>query len=231
MRSARPYGVEIANALGAVYAHVGGSPKALTQISSLSQFRDLNEFSHGKYYWRSGKRFPPHNVYTRTDLLHAAAMAKGWTAEFVRGWRFTDEDPLESSTGTARGYTNGPHVPVGGIIDAQWTYLRNANTYERSLHGSLHTELDGSRVTAKNVVVLLTDADIIDTEGRLKLRTTGKGRARLYRNGRVSDLVWRRTPGSFFEFETVDGAGASFVRGTTWVDIVTSQSMFDALEK
>ncbi len=229
VRSVRPYTIEIAHALNAVTAHVGGSPEALAQIALLAQFRDLNEFSNGKYYWRSGRRLPPHNIYTRTDLLHTAAQAKRWISKPLRGWKFTDEDPRDSATGTSRGHTHGPHVPVGGIIDARWTYHRDANAYERLLNGSPHVELDGNRVTAKNVLVLLTDAKIVDTEGRLKLRTTEKGRARLYRNGRVSDLVWRRPTGSFFEFETVDGSDALFVRGTTWVEIVTSKDLFDNL--
>ena len=59
VRSARPYFVELADALGAVYAHVGGSPDGLNLITSLPKFRDLNEFWNGKYFWRSAKRDAP----------------------------------------------------------------------------------------------------------------------------------------------------------------------------
>ena len=64
VRSARPYFVDFANGLQAVYAHVGGSPEALSLIHVLSSFRNLDEFSSGKYFWRSSKRAMPHNTYT-----------------------------------------------------------------------------------------------------------------------------------------------------------------------
>ncbi len=229
IRSARPYFVELADAFGAVYAHVGGSPEAIDLIKSTSGFRNLDEMSNGKSFWRSSKRYPPHNAYTRTDLLHDAVTAKGWQPRTFMAWHFKDDDPLESASSTPRGRTAGPKISTGGVVDVVWTYDREQNTYARSLDGRPHVETDGTRVTAKNVVVLLTDSEIIDTEGRLKLRTTGRGSALLYRDGKKFSLTWRRSAGGTFQFETVDGSDALFARGTTWVEIVTSKSVFDAL--
>lgn len=226
VRSARPYFVELADALGAVYAHVGGSPEGLNLITALPKFRDLNEYWNGKYFWRSAKRDAPHNVYTRTDLLHAAADAKSWSTGLLRGWRFKDEDPMENATGTSRGRLAGPTIPSGGVVVVAWTYDRTANAYSRYLDGRPHVELDGAQVRAKNVVVLLTDAEVKDAEGRLKLRTIGRGDALLYRDGKKFTLTWRRTSGGLYQFETVDGSDATFNRGTTWVEIVTSKTAF-----
>lgn len=225
VRSARPYFVELADGLGAVYAHVGGSPEGLARIAASPKFRDLNEYWNGKYFWRSAKRDAPHNVYTRTELLHAAAAAKSWPTGLLRGWRFKDEDPPDSATGTTRGRVSGPTIPDGAVSVA-WNYTRTTNAYERALDSRPHVELDGSQVRAKNIVVILTDAQIKDAEGRLTLRTTGKGSALLYRDGKKHALTWRRTTGGLFQFETVDGSDALFNRGTTWIEIVTSKAAF-----
>lgn len=226
VRSARPYFVELADALGAVYTHVGGSPDALANIKADKTFKDLDEYFNGKYFWRSAKRYPPHNAYTRTDLLHSAAEAKGWTSSTFRPWRYADELPLENTSGTSRGTTSGPVVKYGGSDDVAWTYDRELNAYGRKVGGYVESDLDGTAVRAKNVVVLLTDSKVLDDVGRLSVRTTGRGPAILFHDGQSHRLTWTRTTGGSFQFETLDGADATFVRGTTWIEIVTSPNVY-----
>lgn len=233
VRSARPYFIDLADALGAVYAHVGGSPDALEQIKHDTKFKNVDEYFSGKYFWRSAKRYPPHNAYTRMDLLRDAASARSWTAGSLRGWRYADEAGLESATGTTatstgsiRGTVPGPVVKYGGSDNVSWVYDRTQNVYARNVGGWTLKDLDGTSVVAKNVAVLLTDAQVLDDVGRLKMRTTGRGSAVLYRDGRMHRLMWYRSSGEQFRFETIDGADATFTRGTTWIEIVTSPLMY-----
>lgn len=78
VRSVRPYYVDWALGLGALIAHCGGSPQALSIISSDAELRelDLDQFSNGFYYWRSGDRIAPHNLYTSSDRLSRARNKK-----------------------------------------------------------------------------------------------------------------------------------------------------------
>ncbi|MFA5185910.1 MAG: DUF3048 domain-containing protein [Patescibacteria group bacterium] len=228
VRSARAYYVDLADGLNAVYAHVGGSPEALDNIKKMSGFRDLNEFSNGKYFWRSSKRYAPHNTYTRTDLLHDAADTKKFKEGHFNGWHYKEDDAMESTTSSVRGTDNGPKIPYGGSYNASWKYDRASNMYERHESGELQKDADGTVVKAKNIVVLDTDGETYDNYGRLKIRTTGRGKAILYRDGKSHEIVWRRNAGENFRFEGLDGTDAMFNRGTTWVEVTIDQDVFSA---
>lgn len=230
VRSARPYFLDFADAIGAVYAHVGGSPEALARLSTRLRSRNIDEFFNGSSFWHSQKGFPPHNTYTRTDLLHARAAAHGWKANQWHAWRFKDDDPKESASGTSRGTASGPSIAYGGTANVAWEYDSRTNAYLRTLAQQPHIERHGARVTARNVVVILTDADILDAEGRLKLRTTGRGKAFLYRDGKRARLTWRRVGGEHIQFESVDGSEALFNRGTTWIEVVTNARIFEKID-
>lgn len=228
VRSARPYFVDMADGLNAVYAHVGGSPDALNNIKGMSSFRDLNEFFNGKYFWRSAKRDAPHNAYTRTDLLHAAAAAKSWREGHFHGWSYKEDYPLDATpTSTvARGTIQGPDLQFGGAYNVSWTYDRTSNAYLRSEGGSKQTDANGAQVTARNVVVIQTDGKTIDDYGRLSIRTTGRGKATLYRDGYAIPVTWKRTSGEHLLFESADGSDTFFNRGTTWVEVTFDGAMY-----
>ena len=219
VRSARPYFVDLADGLNAVYAHVGGSQQALDQIKSMSSFRNLDEFANGKYFWRSFKRVAPHNAYTRTDLMQSAFAVKKWETGRFRGWRYKDDDAAASTTTTVRGTEDGPKVAYGGSFTTSWAYDQATNMYTRFEAGVVQKDLDGAIVRAKNVVVMVTDGWVIDSYGRLTVRTTGRGKATLYRDGKKSELMWTRSAGSNLRFEGLDGTDAMFNRGTTWVEV------------
>jgi hypothetical protein len=229
VRSARPYFVDFADGLNAVFGHVGGSPESLDKISKMPALRDLNEYFNGRYYWRSVKREAPHNVYTRTDLLHEAATDKKWATGHFRSWTFKDDDPPDSATGSVRGDLAGPKVMYGGSYNANWVYDKKTDAYRRFESGRQQSDQDGTAVTAKNVVVMKTDGSVLDAVGRLKIRTTGKGQAALYRDGKKFELTWQRAAGEHIRFESVDGLEAMFNRGTTWIEVVIDPAIYGAI--
>ncbi len=221
VRSARPYFVDIANGLGAVYAHVGGSPEALDQLKTSKTAKNLDEYFNGASFWRSAKRAAPHNVYTKMDFLRDAAKAKYWQGDVIRGWRFADDLPASSATGTSRGNGSGPTVSYPSVGKISWSYDRDANVYGRKLNGNTYLDLDGAKVQAKNVIVLQSEAQVLDSDGRLRIRTTGRGTATIYHDGNKQDGAWTRSSGGWFQFETIDGADITFTRGTTWIEVMT----------
>ncbi len=227
VRSARPYFVDFSDGLNASLAHVGGSPEALDMISKMPVFRDLNEFFNGRFFWRSAKRQAPHNVFTRTDLLHEAADNKKWTVGHFEPWNYKNDDPEKSTTTTERGREDGPKLMYGGFYTASWKYDREQNNYLRLAGGKLQADSDGGQVTAKNIAVIQTDGKVIDTEGRLRIKTTGRGKAVLYRDGRKIEMSWYRAKGEHLKFESVDGKEAVFNRGTTWIEVMVDPSAFN----
>ncbi|MBU2612913.1 DUF3048 domain-containing protein [Patescibacteria group bacterium] len=224
VRSARPYFVEFAVALGAVYAHCGGSPDGLARIRKTEGFRDLDEFSNGIRFWRSSKRSAPHNIYTSMERLRAGSAAKEWSeGSVVAPWRYLNPDD-----GVAPGDITDVRVPYGGTFTVVWSYDVETGAYTRSQAGSVQRDADGTVVTSTNVIILLTEERVLDSVGRLKIRTTGSGKAWLFRDGQRFDVTWHRPEGGWLRFETTDGNDVLFRPGKTWISIITESSMAPA---
>jgi hypothetical protein len=220
VRSARPYFVELANGIGSLYAHVGGSPEALDLLrSSADRVEDLNEFFHGKDFWRSSSRAAPHNTYTSMELLNRAASTTGAKTYAFTPWSYSD---ATSSSSTASSIS----IPYQGAYRASWTYHSETHTYRRFQGATTQHDADGTTVDVSNVVVLLSEERVLDEVGRLKIRTTGTGKALLFRDGTVQYGVWRRNAGEHLRFESNDGRDLFFARGKTWISILTSEQAF-----
>ncbi len=224
VRSARPYFVEWANGLSAFYGHVGGSPDALDLIASLNGFRDVNEFYKGWAFWRASNRTAPHNVMTRTDLLLQIAEKKEFEIGSFDAWTYEDKDlPAEAAVDTL-------NVPYQGTYAAHWSYDVETGLYTRhDWNWSIVRDADGTPVTATNVVLILTDATVLDDVGRLKLRTTGSGKALIAHRGEVREAIWSRDTGKHIQFSGVDGSETAFARGTTWISTVTNADAFGTI--
>ena len=134
VRSARDYFVQWAAELGAVYAHSGGSPKALAMLRRYGGGEyvfDANEYRYGGgAFNRVNDRVPPHNVFTDGPRMHRLGVRLGAEdREFPPIWSFGPDAAL-----TAR--------PEGGSIKVPYPhntvtyrYDRDSNTYPRSVSG------------------------------------------------------------------------------------------------
>ncbi|MCE9585985.1 DUF3048 domain-containing protein [Candidatus Uhrbacteria bacterium] len=222
VRSARPYYVDWADAWNAPYFHVGGSPEALTKISSMAGFTDVNEFAQGNSFWRDTTRYAPHNVYTKDELMDAVVAKKGAASSTAPlAWHFQD-----AASSTDRGELDGPRVPYGGSFNVRWAFEKERGVYVRSLSGVEQKDRDGSSIESENVIVIKTEQTILDSYGRLQVRTTGSGQAMAYRDGKKFNLRWRRSAGEPIRFESTDGTEFLFTRGRTWIEVTTSDVIF-----
>lgn len=220
VRSARPYFVELANGIGSMYAHVGGSPDALDLLKRATpRVEDLNEFFNGRYFWRSASRSAPHNTFTNIERLNLAVSSTHAEAFEFTAWKYTDE-VSSSSTATS------VEVPYQGVYRASWEYDSSNHIYRRLQNNRIQNDADGSTVDVSNVVVMLTDEQVLDNVGRLKVRTTGSGKAMLFRDGMIQRGVWRRSTGEHLRFETEDGRDMFFAPGKTWISILTNSDAF-----
>lgn len=229
VRSARPYYVDWADGLDAMYAHVGGSPDALAKIVSLPAFRDLNEFWNGWVFWRATHRAAPHNIYTRPELLLQAAEQKKFVAGTFTPWFYQDvATSTSSTTPVSERVIEAPkiNVPYEGFYAATWRYDAATDEYARERNGAAVRDADGTPIRVKNVVVLLTDGEVLDSIGRLKIRTTGRGKALVFSHGDKHEASWTRTAGEYIRFAGVDGTEIPFTRGKSWISVVTSADAF-----
>lgn len=226
VRSARPYYVDWADAWNASFFHVGGSPEALEKISVLKDFVDVNEFFQGDYFWRDKTRFAPHNVYTKSELMDAV-LEKKLTASSTAplAWRFQD-----MASTTDRGDAVSIRIPYGGNYNVRWSYDKDRGVYTRYVAGVAQNDRDDSAIETENVIVIKTEQQILDSYGRLRIRTTGNGEAVAYRDGKRFVLRWRRSIGEPMRFESSDGTEFIFTRGRTWIQVTTSDTIFAGLD-
>lgn len=218
VRSARPYYVRWNNGLGALYAHVGGSPASLELIRQNGTL-DLNQFSNADTYWRSNRRLAPHNVYTSSELLNAAMQ----DYEQTEGEIEPDYEPWRFVGGEARGETDVTIDFSVSSYKVDWKFDSETNRYQRHQSGLPFTTEDGSEIFADNIGVMVTDMEVIDNIGRRKIRTQGEGDAYVFKNGEVIQGTWKKpSEGHRVRFYDNDNNEVTMNAGTTWVEVVAS---------
>lgn len=218
VRSARPYFLDWARELNAVYAHVGGSPEALRLIKNNKAIVDLDQYFMSQYYWRSSKRPRPHNVYTSTELLDEAADYFSLNEPDFEAWNYKDDLSLDER----------PEQAADILIDfstytnrAEWKYDREVNDYLRYTAGERHLVKDGEEIRAKNIIIQKTSVVSLDIEDRKKIKTIGEGEAIIFLDGRIIEGVWKKEAVEkrtrFYDKEDNE---IEFNRGATWIEVV-----------
>ncbi|MDO8621814.1 MAG: DUF3048 domain-containing protein [bacterium] len=172
VRSARPYFVGLADAIGAPLVHVGGSAAALALLKTR---RHVNQY-YDSPFTRDRSRLAPFNVFTSLLGLSTFVEDRGWADTLqARGsvlhqrlWPFTEHvgEGLASTDGSTI------HLPFSQgerafVVD--WEYDETEGVYIRREGGAPFRDRDGAPITAKNVVVLTVQSEVLDDIGRLHI--------------------------------------------------------------
>ena len=225
VRSARPYYVDWAHELDALYVHVGGSPDALDQIATDGTF-DLNQYWYDEYFWRSYDREAPHNVYTSTESLNEAI---GYYEDRDRApnllygvWKFKDAA------------TEVPDETVGVTIDfsvydwnlVSWEFDVELMRYVRSQAGYPHEMEDDVQVQADNVAIVMAEIDVIDSIGRRSIETVGEGEAYVLQDGLLIEATWKKESVSErLRFYDADDEEIEMNAGVTWIEVAEEEDV------
>ena len=226
VRSARYYYIAWAAEWRAVYAHVGGSPQAMSTLAAQGQGQlvyNADEFRWGGiFFHRITERASPHNAYTDGDLLRKMATRIGAKDELQpAAWQFAPDAPWESR-------------PYGGLIRVvypantiTYRYDRITNTYPRAVTGEpAQTDAaTGERVAPSNVVVMLMSfAPLNDghpDKHRLEAKVVGSGKAWISSNGRTIQGTWKKAsltaPTQFFD---AAGSPVTLTVGQTFIQVM-----------
>ncbi|MDP3771574.1 MAG: DUF3048 domain-containing protein [bacterium] len=172
VRSARPYLIGLADAIGAPLVHVGGSTAAL---SLLKARRHVNQYFDPPFT-RDHSRPAPFNVFTSLTGLAAFVGERGWADDLharksvlqQRLWPFADR--LGEDFRVRDGRTI--HLPFSRgerafVVD--WEYDETEGVYIRKEGGVALRDQDGTPSSAKNVVVLTVQSEVLDAIGRLRI--------------------------------------------------------------
>jgi hypothetical protein len=221
VRSARPYFVDWLTSFGAIFAHIGGSVDALNLISQINT-PDINQFANGNYYWRSTDRYAPHNVYSTSEKLYAAAKANNIiTTSNVTSLKFKKDIPESERVA-------GQQVDIDfSYEDFLVSYLYDAKTngYLRSIGGIAAKDKNtGIQISPKNVIVEFTSVEpYVNSEGAQAVRigTTPLGSGYLFQDGKTIKINWVK-PSRDMRTKYTDESGAeiSLNPGQTWIEVV-----------
>lgn len=221
VRSARPYFLRWAREFDAVYAHVGGSDEALSQLASGTLgLDDANEFHNGATFWRDSRRDAPHNTYTSSERLRQLLEKKDWsgTTDAVD----TTARSREAATGTPA--TRLHIIPIEGGESIEFRMDAREDGYALWRRDRQIRDRDGSAIAPRTVVVLEMDVLTVPdphAKGLIGLQTIGSGTASVFRNGLMRSGTWKKTSAN--DPTTVyDAAGQKipFAEGQVWYVVI-----------
>ena len=235
VRSARPYYAEIARGFDPIYAFFGTYPECykiiedmgMCVLSAMSDRSGSSSITGQAPYWRDWNRssIQEHTAFMSVAKLKEKAGQLGYPLE-GNGIPFSYKmDAPESARGNITNihvdFSTHAYAPRG--FDLNYIYNKSGNYYLRYMGGKAHLDYNtGQQITAKNVVVMVTDIQgPLDKYGHMSVRTTGNGTAFIFIDGKVIQGSWQR--GSVFEpyvFKDNNGNIISFNGGSTWIALV-----------
>lgn len=240
IRSARPYYVSWAMGFDAAYAHVGGSPDALSDIASWG-VHDMNQFYNGNSYHRVSSRAAPHNVYTSISTLNQLESNKGFTSTYT-GFTRAEPSVKKDSVNSTKSTTGANTTPApaatsatsidfalsGPVYNPHYDYTPATNSYNRSEGGKPHTDADsGKQISPKVVIAMVVPLarGALDSSGAYysNYTTVGNGQAYIFQNGTVTTGQWSKTANNAqITFTGADGKAIPLTPGQTWITAVSA---------
>jgi hypothetical protein len=212
------------------FAHYGGDRKTLQYIPTIDKrvLWDVDALaaSGGSgVFRRDPERAVPHNAYASSARIRERAIARGAAATMPDGIAarpFADDLPRAE-----RPATGSILVPYKRGSSG-YSYDPDTNSYLRSVAGKAQFDAaDGTRVTARNVVVLFMrlsiDPESEPGHSRPMLDHVGSGTALVFRDGTVIAGTWKKPSASeLTRFYDAEGAEITLVRGRIFVQVVAT---------
>lgn len=223
VRSARPYYVQWDLGFDAAYAHVGGSPEALSDITSWN-VHDLNQFYNANAYERVSSRAAPHNVYTSASQLNQLEASKGFNSSNFTG--FVRKPDSISKTPNAASIDISPS---SADFNSHYDFDTSANNYKRSEGGAPHMEVDASgnktQITPKVIIAMVMQQGIEGDDYHTSYNVIGSGQAYVFQDGTVTIGTWQKTDNtSQITFTSSNNKPIALNAGQTWLVAVSSAS-------
>ena len=217
VRSARPYFIDKALELNAVYVHCGGSPQALKDLVTL-KVNTLNDLKGSPCFWRSKDRKMPHNLYTSTNLMREVMTSNKFNNKTAPLYfKFSEEflNPEGKKT-SAISFNYSKNYTVG------YEYSEKDKLYYRTINGiRLKDKESGKDIATTNIIVEKTTTKVLDDVGRLEVNNIGKGRGYYLTCGKLMEIEWSKSGRSAkTSYKDLKGNEILMNKGITWVQVV-----------
>lgn len=236
VRSARHYFLDYAMENDAIYVHFGQSPQAESDMKKYF-INDINGiYEDGTTFWRTKKKYAPHNALTSTEKILQSAKNKNYrtTSDKKSVLQYTtDEVKLENGE-SAVSIT----IPHSDLQTVKYEYDEENGVYKRYARKKAQTEWEtGETLTAKNIIVTLCDNyTLADTEnkGRQGLKNIGTFDGYYLTNGRAIKIKCVKSDrGEQTVYQDLEGNEIKVNDGNTWVNIcpINAKIVIEAAEE
>lgn len=230
VRSARHYFIDYAMENDAIYVHFGQSPQAESDIKKLF-INDINGIAEdGTTFWRTKKKYAPHNALTSTEKILQSSKNKKYrtTSDKKSVLQYTtDEVKLEDGQ-SAISIT----IPHSNLQTVKYEYDEENGVYKRYARKKAQTEWEtGETLTAKNIIVTLCDNyTLTDSEnkGRQGLKNIGTFDGYYLTNGRAIKIKCiKNARDEQTVYQDLEGNEIKVNDGNTWVNICPTNAKIE----
>lgn len=236
IRSARHYFLDYVMENDAIYAHLGLSPQAQSQMPEF-KINNINGqvYDTGKartkdsLYWRVKHKKAPHNAYTNTASIAKIASGLGYRTtsnkESVLNY-VTSDVTLDREDAVI---ANDIIIPYTSSHKVEYKYDPQTCRYTRySKNRKITDETTGEDVTTKNLIITFAKNYTLDdgeNKGRQDVITVGSLDGYYITNGKAIKIKCNKTSrDAQTEYVDLDGNEIEVNDGNTWINIVPIDS-------
>lgn len=232
IRSARHYFLDYVMENDAIYAHLGLSPQAQTQMPQFG-INNINGQSYdtGKartkdsLYWRVTHKKAPHNAYTNTSSILQIAESKGYKTtsnkESVLNY-VSNEVTLDREDALV---ANNILIPYTTSHKVEYKFDVQTNRYVRYSKGKKMTdETTNEDVTTKNIIITFAENYTLndgENKGRQDVVTVGSLDGYYITNGKAIKIKCNKeSREAQTTYVDLNGNEIEVNDGNTWINIV-----------
>ncbi len=227
VRSSRHYYLDYVLENDALYAHIGWSPRAQSDISSL-KINNINADNSSAFTWDSALRkiAREHRAYTSIERLKDAATKKGYRLTTSQKLLLNYQaKPLDLSKYEGAIAANVVRIPYSNTHLTSFGYDAENKVYKRYQNNIEHKDyVTGMQYTAKNIITYKVHNYTLNdgySGGRQDLNNIGSGEGYYISEGYAIPITWEKTSRSAQTIYKVKATGKELVvnDGNTFIQI------------
>ena len=229
IRSSRPYFLDLAQGHDAIYIHAGGSEDAYAQISA----RGVTNFDFVRanyaFFFRDPDRLGTyaleHTAFTTGELLREYMPTYNVRHDHQDGYSYKmnfADDGTPDNGGKAEKISAVFSTYKTGVFE----YDADSKDYKVSEYGAPYVDGNtGEQAHFTNVIVIFASHRVLDDVGRRAIDLVGSGKGYFACGGKYVPINWQKDSyTSQFVYTLEDGTEVTFGRGTTYVNIMPTNS-------
>ncbi len=237
MRSSRHYFLDYALENDAIYAHIGWSPKAQSDIKSLG-VNNINgliydtgkAWKEGSVFWRISKEgsktyLRPHNSVTSTTALMEAAKKEGYrtTSKKKSVLNYVADEITLDGKADAKEATKIT-IPFSTLQKVEFKYDEKTKRYTRYARGKVQKDAaEDKNITTKNIIITFAENSTLQDgsgKGRQDIKNIGEKKGYYITNGMSIPITCtKKERSSQTVYKDKDGKEINVNDGNTFIEI------------